>query len=137
MWHWILSAESKAILEWLLAMTAMTNNQLSPPTSFHVAFQRLGDLLTKDDARSFASTTMQDVWTAVKDIEKQLQSRKSLRGFHRIQPLLSGIEKYSGVVEVLCQGTPYLPYLWVCHGSISMNLTDCLQGSDQTSFAGS
>ena len=80
---------------------------------------------------------MHDVWTAVKDIERQLESRKSLRGFHRIQPLLSGIEKYSGVVEVLCQGTPYLPYLWVCRRSIYTASTNCAEGANQAFIAGS
>lgn len=69
--------------------------------------------MSKDDARTFASTSMEDVWKATRDIERQLESRGSLRGFQRIQPFLVGIEKYSGVVEVLCQGTPYLPYIWV------------------------
>ncbi|KAF2812552.1 uncharacterized protein BDZ99DRAFT_413355, partial [Mytilinidion resinicola] len=30
----------------------------------------------------------------------------------RIQPLLDGLERYSKVVEVLCNGTPYLPWIW-------------------------
>lgn len=69
--------------------------------------------MSKDDARNVASTTMEDVWTAAKDIECQLQLRRSLRGFRRIQPFLAGIEQYSKVIEVVCNGTPYLPYIWV------------------------
>ena len=84
-----------------------------PPVSFHIAFERLKNLISKDDARTIASTTMEDVWTAAKDIESQLQLRRSLRGFRRIQPFLAGVEQYSKVIEVVCNGTPYLPYLWV------------------------
>lgn len=84
-----------------------------PPVSFHIAFERLKDLISKDDARAMASTSMEDVWTAAKDIEHQLELRRSLRGFRRIQPFLAGIEQYSKVVEVVCNGTPYLPYIWV------------------------
>lgn len=84
-----------------------------PPVSFHIAFERLKDLMSKDDARAMASTTMEDVWIAAKDIERQLELRRSLRGFRRIQPFLSGIEQYSKAVEVVCNGTPYLPYIWV------------------------
>lgn len=93
-----------------------------PPISIHIAFERLKDLMSKDDARAMASTTMDDVWTAARDIERQLESRRSLRGFRRIQPFLEGIEQYSKVVEVLCNQVPYLPFLWVgftlivCHG---------------------
>lgn len=82
------------------------------PAAFHIAFERFKDLMSKDDARAMASTTMEDVWTAAKDIEHQLELRRSLRGFRRIQPFLDGIEQYSKVVEVLCNGTPYLPYIW-------------------------
>ena len=83
------------------------------PVSFHIAFERLQDLMNRDDARAMASTTMEDVWIAAKDIEHQLELRRSLRGFRRIQPFLAGIEQYSKVIEVVCNGTPYLPYLWV------------------------
>ena len=84
-----------------------------PPVSFHIAFERLKELMSKDDARAIASTTMEDVWTAAKEIERQLEMRRSLRALRRIQPFLAGIEQYSKVVEVVCNGTPYLPYLWV------------------------
>ena len=84
-----------------------------PPVSFNVAFDRLKELMSKDDARAMATTTMEDVWTAAKEIEQQLELRRSLRGLRRIQPFLAGIEQYSKVVEVVCNGTPYLPYLWV------------------------
>ena len=55
---------------------------------------------------------MEDVRKTALEIEDQLQQRRTLRGFVRIRPFLTGIEQYSGVVEVLCQGTPYLPFLW-------------------------
>lgn len=94
-------------------MSTSTAQKLKPPASFGIAFERLRDSVSKDDARSFASTTMKDVWTTAKEIETQLQRRNSLRGFRRIAPFLTGIEQYAGVIEVLCQGTPYLPFIWV------------------------
>lgn len=111
-------------------MTSPSDGQ--PPVSFQIAFERLKDLMSKDDNRALASTTMEDVWTSARDIERQLQMRRSLRGFRRIQPFLSGIEQYSKVVEVMCNGTPYLPYLWVS----SLENFSCLQlsqrlGADQ------
>ena len=92
----------------------MASASIGPlPVSFNVAFDRLKELMSKDDARAMATTTMEDVWTAAKEIEQQLELRRSLRGLRRIQPFLAGIEQYSKVVEVVCNGTPYLPYLWV------------------------
>ncbi len=103
-------------LVFAMVSTISTATNVAPPTSFGIAFERLRDSVSKDDARSFTLTTMEDVWIATRDVERQLQLRRSLRGFHRIQPFLAGIEKYSGVIEVLCQGTPYLPYIWVSIG---------------------
>ena len=94
-------------------MTSASN--LPPPVAFDTAFQRLKDMVSKDDARSFNSTSMEDVWSTAREIERHLESHRSLRGFRRIQPFLAGIEQYSRVVEVLCLVTPYLPYIWVSH----------------------
>lgn len=96
-----------------MAPTSSTAPNHGTATSFGVAFQRLKNSVSKDDARNFTSTSMEDVWKAARQIERQLQHEGSLRGFHRIEPFLAGIEKYAGVIEVLCQGTPYLPYIWV------------------------
>ena len=81
--------------------------------AFQTAFERLKQIVSKDDARSFNSTTMEDVWTTARDIERHLESRRSLRGFRRIQPFFAGLEQYSKVVEIICNGTPYMPYIWV------------------------
>ena len=85
---------------------------VTPPVAFKTAFERLKEVVNKDDARSFNSTTMEDVWTTTREIQSYLESRRSLRGFRRIQPFLTGLEQYSKVVEVVCNGTPYLPYIW-------------------------
>lgn len=93
-------------------MMASASN-VTPPMAFQTAFDRLKQIVSIDDARSFNSTTMEDVWTTARDIERHLESRRSLRGFRRIQPFFAGLEQYSKVVEVICNGTPYMPYIWV------------------------
>lgn len=90
-----------------------SRSSVAPPVSFSSAFERLRDTVTKDEARTFSSTSMRDVWSTSKDVERYLESRRKLRGLHRIRPFLEGIEKYSKAVDVLCNGTPYLPYIWV------------------------
>ena len=84
-----------------------------PPQAFHDAFDRLKSIVTKDDARSFQSTTLQDVRIAALDLENQLGERQSLRNMRRIQPFLAGLERYASAVDTLCNGTPYLPWIWV------------------------
>ena len=31
----------------------------------------------------------------------------------RLQPFFDGLDRYSKVIEILCNGTPYLSYIWV------------------------
>ena len=98
-----------------------SSTSAAPPPPFNAAFERLKEAISQEDARIFASTTMQDVWKAARDIEHQLEARRSLRGFRRLQTFLTGIEQYSKVIETLCNQTPYLPYIWV---SVSRGLFD-------------
>lgn len=111
-------------------------SSITPPVTFNTAFERLREIVSKDDARSFNSTRMEDVWTTARDIERHLESRRSLRGFRRIQPFLAGIEQYSKVVEVLCNGTPYLPYIWVGRSNTLIHQANSSEGAHQASATG-
>jgi hypothetical protein len=76
------------------------------------AFEDLERTITPADSRSFHETTLQDVREAALDIENELAARQSLRNMRRLIPLFKGLEHYSKVVEVLCNGTPFLPWIW-------------------------
>ena len=82
-------------------------------TAIEAAFKRLEQTVSDDHARDFYNTELKDVRQAALDIEKWQRSRKSLRNMARIGPLLAGIQQYAGPLETLCQGTPYLPFIWV------------------------
>ncbi|KAI9791132.1 MAG: hypothetical protein M1816_004363 [Peltula sp. TS41687] len=82
-------------------------------TSIQTAFGRLRSSVSPDDARNFQSTTLEDVRAAAREIERQLAARQCLRNMRRIQPFFEGLERYSKSIEVLCNGTPYLPWIWV------------------------
>ena len=82
------------------------------PASFDVAFRGLRADISPDDARTFASTRLEDVWDAAKQVERELEQRKSLIGFQRIRPFLEGIEQYDKIMGVLCNQTPYLSFAW-------------------------
>ena len=77
------------------------------------AFKRLESVVSDDDAREFHSTELKDVHNAAVEIERWQRDRKSLRSMRRVEPLLKAIGQYSGPLETLCQGTPYLPWIWV------------------------
>lgn len=76
------------------------------------AFEDLGATMSPADSRDLEATTIESVQKAARDIENQLAARSSLRNMRRLMPLFSGLEHYSKSIEVACNGTPYLPWLW-------------------------
>jgi hypothetical protein len=83
------------------------------------AFEKLRRSISEEDAHKFASTELNDVWSAIREIDSKQRKRLSAQNLRRIEPLLRGIEKYTKVIEVLCNGTPYMPYVWVCMHSVN------------------
>ena len=84
-----------------------------PQATIKHAFEKLKMSISVEDHHTFASTELEDVWRAVRDIETKQRQRRSAQHIRRLEPLLRGIEKYRKVIEVLCNGTPYMPYVWV------------------------
>jgi hypothetical protein len=82
-------------------------------SSFEAAFISLKNSVSSKDAAAFQSTTLEEVWKAVEEIQLSQRQRRSLRNIRRIEPFLKCLGKFSKVIEVLCNGTPYLPWLWV------------------------
>ena len=83
---------------------------------FKGAFDDFEAILNKSNpaaAIAFQSTSLQDVLTAVQKIENQLAARQCLRNMCRLKPFFEGLACYSKAVGVLCNGTPYLPLIWV------------------------
>jgi hypothetical protein len=78
------------------------------------AFTKFEALISVDDARLFKSTTLADVRKAAHIIERDQSQRRCLRNMKRIEPFFDAVRKLSGTIETLCQGTPYLCFIWVC-----------------------
>ncbi|KAK5631819.1 hypothetical protein RRF57_007533 [Xylaria bambusicola] len=76
------------------------------------AFESLSKTINPSDSRHFADTTLQDVRTSAIQLEEKLAARKALRNMRRLDPLLKGLEHYSKVADILCNGTPYLAWIW-------------------------
>jgi len=76
------------------------------------AFKDLERTISPAESRDFASTTLDDVRRAAIDLERQLAARQSLRNMRRLEPLFQGLNHYSKVIDVLCNGTSYLPWIW-------------------------
>ncbi|KAI0840034.1 hypothetical protein F5Y06DRAFT_246496 [Hypoxylon sp. FL0890] len=80
--------------------------------TIRAAFEELDHTITPADSRDFPNTTLHHVRKAALNIENQLAARQSLRNMRRLEPLFKGLEHYAKVVDVLCNGTPYLAWIW-------------------------
>ncbi|KAL9065694.1 MAG: hypothetical protein Q9157_007389 [Trypethelium eluteriae] len=98
------------------------------------AFERFSRSVTPEERRDFSSTSLEDVRNAAVQTERQLAARRSLRNMRRLHPFLQGLERYSKSIEVLCNGTPYLPWIWVSLGHMlrgALANMYCVPGSNQ------
>ena len=94
----------------------------SPTDSIHKAFESLQRSISLEHRHAFESTELQDVWTAVEDIQAAQRKRRSAQNLRRVEPLLQALEKYSKIIEVLCNGTQYLSFIWVSSRPVSRSL---------------
>jgi hypothetical protein len=80
--------------------------------TMHTAFKELQGTITADDSRGFHESTLQRVREEALHIENRLAARRSLRNMRRLMPLFTALEHYSKAIDVLCNGTPYMPWIW-------------------------
>ncbi|KAH8890574.1 hypothetical protein GQ53DRAFT_794643 [Thozetella sp. PMI_491] len=76
------------------------------------ACEELQRTISPSESREFGSTTLDHVRKAVLELENQLAARRSLRYMRRLSPLFKGLEHYSKVLDILCNGTPFMPWVW-------------------------
>ncbi|TVY46999.1 Vegetative incompatibility protein [Lachnellula occidentalis] len=89
-----------------------TVSTANPNSIFETAYRKLKDSVSSADASAFQSTSFEEVWKAAEEIEKAHEARGNLRNMRRIAPFLKGLQNYAKVIEVLCNGTPYMPWIW-------------------------
>ena len=87
----------------------------SPQALFTIrtAFERFAATVTPEERNDFARTELKHVRDAAIQIEKELAARRSLCNMRRLQPFFQGLDHYSKSVDALCNGTPFLPWIWV------------------------
>ncbi|KAI0550524.1 NACHT domain protein [Xylaria curta] len=95
------------------------------------AFHELEKHVSPADSVGFESVTLDDVRKTALDIENQLAARQSLRNMRRLEPLFTGLKYYSKSIEILCNGTPYLPWLWAPLSIILKISSDYIEAFEQ------
>ncbi|ESA44365.1 hypothetical protein GE21DRAFT_2385 [Neurospora crassa] len=93
-------------------MPLAARSSLQARRTIREAFEGLEKVISPSEAKDFNNTTLQNVQDAALEIESILAARQSLRNMRRLSPLFEGLKCYAETVEVLCNGTPYLPWIW-------------------------
>ena len=70
------------------------------------AFEDFERAVTPNDSYTFSATTLGNVRQAALDVERLLAAQQSLCNVARLEPFFAGLEHYSKVIEILCNGTP-------------------------------
>jgi hypothetical protein len=83
-----------------------------PDDAIKKAFDDFEATIRPDDARMFRSTTLEAVREAARIIERDQAQRRTLRNLRRVEPFFQAVSRLGGAIETLCQGTPYLCFLW-------------------------
>lgn len=76
------------------------------------AFNDLKGALSSTDFVQLKETTLDDVQQAMYKVEESLSARGVVRNLRRLLPLITGLGHYAKTIEVLCNGTPFLPWIW-------------------------
>ncbi|KAI0533637.1 hypothetical protein GGR58DRAFT_485771 [Xylaria digitata] len=96
-----------------------------------IAFKELEKSVSPTDSADFENATLDAVRKTALSIENQLAARQSLRNMRRLEPLFSGLHYYSKAIETLCNGTPYLPWLWAPISIILKISSDYVEAFEQ------
>ncbi|VZI02341.1 unnamed protein product [Fusarium fujikuroi] len=95
------------------------------------AFKDLEKTVSAGDRISLQDTTLDDVRKAAHLVEDELAARQSLRNMRRLEPLFTGLEYYSKTIEVLCNGTPYMPWIWAPIKLVLKISSDYIEGFEK------
>ena len=75
----------------------------------------LDSLVDKNDNDYSGFETIDDVYNEAERIQQEQAKKGALRGLKKIQPYLSHLQEYSGVIETFVQAKPsILALIWVC-----------------------
>jgi hypothetical protein len=91
---------------------------LHPATSelarrtMRTAFEELERTVTPAESKFIRSTTLEQIRIEALHIEKQMAARQALCNMRRFDPLLDGLKHYADAVDILCNGTPFLSWIW-------------------------
>ncbi|KAF4631381.1 hypothetical protein G7Y89_g6756 [Cudoniella acicularis] len=87
-----------------------------PPNANALVFERVLEKfkvpLKKKDRDNFQMTTLPQLQKAIADIQKKQQSERRMQNMTRLGRFVEAMEEYWKVVEVFCNSSQFLPFIW-------------------------
>lgn len=68
--------------------------------------------LTKEENAEFQITSLEDVLTAVEDIQIEQGRRREMMNMTRIQRFLEAMRQYGTIIEVFLNASSFLCFIW-------------------------
>jgi hypothetical protein len=93
-------------------MPLKTRISFEAQRTIETAFQGLKSAISHTDYTQLKDTTLGDVRLSIHKIEEYLSARGWVTNLKRLMPLITGLGHYATTIEVLCNGTPFLPWVW-------------------------
>lgn len=79
---------------------------------FSTAFEEVSTTFGARETAAFSSFSLSDLRDICLEIERKLEAKRR-SSIRKLRPFFDGVERYSKTIEVLCSGTPFLPWVWV------------------------
>ena len=102
------------------------------PSAFTRALQRFQDGLTAEEIAEFRVATIDDVWDMAAKLQTEQSARHSMQNMARIEPFISGLTRYAGVIEVFVQAKPdIMAFIWVAEFPLRIYLLFSTSANDK------
>lgn len=81
--------------------------------AFRQALKGFTDTLTPDEADDFRLSSLDDLRTAILEIQAKQASEKRMRDLTRLQSFSEAMEQYGNIIEVFLNTTEFVAFVWV------------------------
>jgi len=69
--------------------------------------------LSKKERDNFKFSTLEDLEQCLATIQAKQQSQRRVQNLNRLRPFLEAMDQFGKVVEIFCNSSEFVPFVWV------------------------
>jgi hypothetical protein len=100
----------------------MIATEPSQQTEFGRILTDFKSSLAEEHKNDFEFSSLEDLQTAIDDIQKKQASDKKMRNLTRLRPYLEAMAQYGKVIEVFLNASNFVAFVWVHLSFIFLNI---------------